>query len=99
MGSAPVFIGAELDSICGEALRTIERRFVCDGISIFEVSVPPTLLRFAATKTIARDQLQGFRLRWQARGDILRCGATCRGLSVSSLQMLQTGSQRLQENA
>jgi GAF domain-containing protein len=63
MADAPVFIGAELDAVCEKTLRIIERRFVCDGISIFEISKPPTLLRFAATKTIARDQLKGFRLR------------------------------------
>jgi signal transduction protein with GAF and PtsI domain len=63
MGEAPVFIGAELDAICHETLRLIGQRIMCDGISIFEISEPPTLLRFAATKTIARDQLKGFKLR------------------------------------
>jgi GAF domain-containing protein len=63
MGEAPVFIGEELDAICAQALRLIEQRIMCDGISIFEISRPPTLLRFAATKTIARDQLKGFKLR------------------------------------
>jgi GAF domain-containing protein len=63
MGEAPVFVGAELDAICAETLRSIEQRIMCDGISIFEISEPPSLLRFAATKTIARDQLKGFKLR------------------------------------
>ena len=63
MTVTPGFIGTEVDEICADILAKIERRIVCDGISIFEISHPPATLRFAATKTVVRDQLRDLKLR------------------------------------